>query len=333
MGYLDGEVIEVKKDGFGYLPNMSDIQSSIRDILEFYIEEKTTLSFAEYIKGKYGNKSDNTVRLIQNTLSNYGLIHEVDDYVYCTTDIGRKWLEKCSMWELVRIIHEHIKFIGEILYELREKSLNGEELSIHAEVYYNLDVHGADLTRRIQLLRGAGMVRMNRRKVYILTQEGAEFLRTISIDVRREHVNDDRCADSAEVIEDRSSFICKTNTKIKEFNNIEDKMKMLPLDRDKNRRQSYLIKQIMECLSLRRTNELTQGWLEIKDIYMCLYSDPELKSNLTENEISDILNYLSTPLVGAVKCKKNKDNNCYYAEKKFQDVKDQMKFFLHEWDK
>ena len=73
--------------------------------------------------------SDNTIRMLQNTLCSYGLIKEVEDYIYVITDEGRHWLNYGSSEDLVMLIHDHIKYIVEWLGELEQKKMKSGNIA------------------------------------------------------------------------------------------------------------------------------------------------------------------------------------------------------------
>lgn len=84
----------MRKQGIGYLPDMKHIRMTIEKLLTFYLEEKTQSEYTEFFVLNFGTKSDSTLRLTQNTLVNYGLLEEKEDYIFLTTELGKNWLEK-----------------------------------------------------------------------------------------------------------------------------------------------------------------------------------------------------------------------------------------------
>ena len=172
------EILTVKKN-IGYLPNMANARVCIYSILEFYQHEKGNQAFQKFFEERFGSKSENTLRLTQNTLVNYGLIRETDDYVFETTELGKKWLQNPTYEFLVNILNDRVEFIGELLLELQKKPCFADELIQKAAENYGFELGGSDLSRRMQILKAAEMVKMNRRKQYSITEKGRIFLNKI----------------------------------------------------------------------------------------------------------------------------------------------------------
>lgn len=105
----------MRKDGIGYLPDFKNTVETVKVLLNFFKEEKGTIELKYLLESYFGKKdiSNNSVRLVQNTLSNYGLIYETWDYIYTVTDRGREWIKKGGEEELLMIIHEHVTYMGE----------------------------------------------------------------------------------------------------------------------------------------------------------------------------------------------------------------------------
>ena len=172
---------KVRKEGIGYLPQFDNTEHTIYKLLNFYMEKKGRIELRKFLDENFRQKkgngwSDNTIRMLQNTLCSYGLIKEVEDYVYVITDEGRHWLNYGTSEDLVMLIHDHVKYIGELLGELEQQKLTRVELEKRAEIYYGLKLNKTDLTRRIQILKGTGNVTVNRHKEYMLTETGCELL-------------------------------------------------------------------------------------------------------------------------------------------------------------
>lgn len=172
------EILTVKKN-IGYLPNMANARACIYSILEFYQHEKGYQAFQKFFEERFGSKSENTLRLTQNTLVNYGLIRETEDYVFETTELGKKWLQNPTYEFLVSILNARVEFIGELLLELQKKPCFADELIQKAAENYGFELGGSDLSRRMQILKAAEMVKMNRRKQYSITEKGRIFLNKI----------------------------------------------------------------------------------------------------------------------------------------------------------
>ena len=165
-----------EKENIGYLPLMGQAKDTIIRILKFYMEPRSKIEFNIFFDQYFSKKSENTKRLTQNTLVNYGLIEEIEDFVFVTSNLGRKWLQSESDLELILILNDHIEYIGEFIYELSEHgSLTGDELIRLASENYGIELNDSDLSRRAQILRDTNMISVNRHKRYKIEENGRIF--------------------------------------------------------------------------------------------------------------------------------------------------------------
>lgn len=204
----------MRKDGIGYLPDFKNTVETVKVLLNFFKEEKGTIELKYLLESYFGKKdiSNNTVRLLQNTLSNYGLIYETQDYVYTVTDRGREWIKKGGEEELLMIIHEHVTYMGELLLELEGNRMSREEIQERAISFCDVKFSNTDITRRLQIFKSTGMVDMNRQKKYSLTQKGRAFLSRLELDVESQTVSEKQNkADQNEIEKEKPFIIEKQN--------------------------------------------------------------------------------------------------------------------------
>lgn len=87
------------------------------------------------------------------------------------------------------------------------------------------------------------------------------------------------------------------------------------------RRYNVLFKSIIQTLIENSDDEFTKGILTIREIYMLIKSIDEFNDeDLTKEEVDNMLNLLSNPLIGCV----GKEKNGYYAKGSLVDA--QLKF-------
>ena len=103
------------KKNIGYLPLMGQAKETIIRILTYYMKPRSKIEFNKFFDQYFPKKSEATKRLTQNTLVNYGLIEEIEDFVFVTSNLGKKWLQSKSDLELILILNERIEFIGEFI--------------------------------------------------------------------------------------------------------------------------------------------------------------------------------------------------------------------------
>lgn len=211
----------MRKDGIGYLPDFKNTVETVKVLLNFFKEEKGTIELKYLLESYFGKKdiSNNTVRLLQNTLSNYGLIYETQDYVYTVTDRGREWIKKGGEEELLMIIHEHVTYMGELLLELEGNRMSREEIQERSISFCDVKFSNTDITRRLQIFKSTGMVDMNRQKKYSLTQKGRAFLSRLELDVESQTVSEKQNKADQNAIEKEKPFIIE---KQNEYNIIKN---------------------------------------------------------------------------------------------------------------
>lgn len=211
----------MRKDGIGYLPDFKNTVETVKVLLNFFKEEKGTIELKYLLESYFGKKdiSNNTVRLLQNTLSNYGLIYETQDYVYTVTDRGREWIKKGGEEELLMIIHEHVTYMGELLLELEGNRMSREEIQERAISFCDVKFSNTDITRRLQIFKSTGMVDMNRQKKYSLTQKGRAFLSRLELDIESQTVSEKQNQADQNAIEKEKPFIIE---KQNEYNIIKN---------------------------------------------------------------------------------------------------------------
>lgn len=94
-------------------------------------------------------------------------------------------------------------------------------------------------------------------------------------------------------------------------------------DRQKNIRFGKLIRAVMRCLISESDDPVTEGFLLERDIYRSLRDNTELGTLPTIEEISNMLQFLSSPLIGCVE--KTKDG--YYATGSLSDAARKFTFY------
>lgn len=95
-------------------------------------------------------------------------------------------------------------------------------------------------------------------------------------------------------------------------------------ERDNVIRRGKLLHAVMDCLVEESDDPITEGLLQERDIYRSLRNNREFDHVPTLEEISDMLNFLSSPLIGCVK--KIKDE--YYAIGSVSDASKIFEFYM-----
>ncbi|AXF55032.1 hypothetical protein [Salicibibacter kimchii] len=104
------------------------------------------------------------------------------------------------------------------------------------------------------------------------------------------------------------------------------KVNLSLIDNDRKRmiRNSNLFQSIVSCLSEESMDPETEGLLSPRDIYQLLKRQPAFDTPPSTNEIKEMLDFLSSPLIGCVG--KNKDS--YFARGSLDDAAMKFKFYL-----
>ncbi|HEH7824827.1 TPA: restriction endonuclease, partial [Staphylococcus pseudintermedius] len=103
------------------------------------------------------------------------------------------------------------------------------------------------------------------------------------------------------------------------FNQVD--ISILDSTYNRMRRYNVLFKSIIQTLIENSDDEFTKGILTIREIYMLIKSIDEFNDeDLTKEEVDNMLNLLSNPLIGCV----GKEKNGYYAKGSLVDA--QLKF-------
>jgi len=88
-------------------------------------------------------------------------------------------------------------------------------------------------------------------------------------------------------------------------------------------RSGKLLQSIMECLVLESNDPVTEGLLQEKDVYRTLRHEAEFGNLPSIDEISEMLQFLSSPLIGCV----GRTNEGYYALGTLLDAKNKFNFY------
>ncbi|MEX3743728.1 hypothetical protein [Lysinibacillus xylanilyticus] len=99
-----------------------------------------------------------------------------------------------------------------------------------------------------------------------------------------------------------------------------------PLESDQLKiiRDGKLLQSLMRCLSEESEDSLTEGIIQPREIYLLLKHKSEIKPSPTLEEINQMLDLLSSPLIGCVGI----TNDGYYAIGSLSDAAQKFEFYL-----
>ena len=97
------------------------------------------------------------------------------------------------------------------------------------------------------------------------------------------------------------------------------------LNEDRNRivRAGYLLQSIMDCLAEESSDPVTEGFLHERDIYRSLRNQKQFNAPSTLEEITSMLDFLSSPLIGCV----GHIKDGYYALGSLTDAANKFGFY------
>ena len=300
------------KKNIGYLPNFNQTRDNILEILEFFKQENSLNSFARFFALKYGSKSESTIRLTINTLINYGLLTETDDYIFRVSSIGANWIKNPDSMELIKIIDRHVEFISDLMHELSDSSHTAEELIAIAEHKYDVCIGGSDFSRRCQVLKSMNLIKMNRRKQYSLTPEGIKFLETLKNGNGTEKsVPAQREGKTVERIPPAKHIHANDDTKFRK-----------------------ITKRIMEFLVAAKSKSyIYQGGVMLRELYGMLDTFYPSDYENMESDTQEALRLLTAPGIEAVVCN---GEGRYQAVKSWNEAEKRIEFYsnlLEKWRK
>lgn len=86
-------------------------------------------------------------------------------------------------------------------------------------------------------------------------------------------------------------------------------LSVLNKEREQKKRSRIMMQSVMECLLKESRDSITKGLLQERDIYRSLRDNDAFREGIQLSEISEMLAFLSSPLVGCL----GKDKDYYYA--------------------
>lgn len=117
-----------------------------------------------------------------------GLIEQVDNGILQLPELMYRWIERKDSSILIVLIHCHIRFIGELLAEIKEPKTVKELLDTAVNKYGFRWEQGQQVMRRCRWLMSAGMIRLEdgskrvgERTPMSLTSSGSDLLHQLDI--------------------------------------------------------------------------------------------------------------------------------------------------------
>lgn len=106
-------------------------------------------------------------------------------------------------------------------------------------------------------------------------------------------------------------------------------LKVLEEDRNKIIREGILLQAIIKCLSDQSSDPFTKGLVQAREVYLLLKNNEQFDTSPDLNEITLMLDFLSSPLIGCVGVTKEG----YYALGSLDDAAQKFDFYLKACDR
>lgn len=219
MRQLNEERLLSRRHLIGYIPrSQRDVVAALRDLTTASHPTTTKHDLSEYCSKHFSISPSSFASAIQ-MLRTTGLLKQVGLEQYETTAAARAWLERDDPIELVRILHVHIRFIGELLAALDEAD-NPKDLAEIAREQYGISEDVGEIRVRLQVLRNSGLVVETAWGRHRITRLGEQFRESIPLE--RPKASTDQAKAAVVVAADRTDVeeLCR-NLKLAARNGAE----------------------------------------------------------------------------------------------------------------
>ena len=123
-----------------------------------------------------------SVATVANQIAPSGLLMRLPDGRIVPTDPARQWLESLDNAFLVKVLHDNIRFVGELMSEIQAGGMTIEQLRQAASEKYQLGWETAfQIDRRYTWLQVTGMVELRYDHNIVLTEDGRSLLETLNV--------------------------------------------------------------------------------------------------------------------------------------------------------
>jgi hypothetical protein len=161
-----------RKDKLGFLPSPEGIRKieALRRLVDTALRPLSRKDLNEFCRIEL-SLSTSSVGALLTSMKATGLLQEVGPAVFEATPAGRDWLDSSEDTDLVRLLHVHVRFVGELLLSAKE-SVRSTELSAIAEQTYS----ARTAKQLLGLLEEAGLVEKTKYLHYRTTVLGVALL-------------------------------------------------------------------------------------------------------------------------------------------------------------
>jgi hypothetical protein len=138
------------------------------------VPEITVAEFENVCNEYFGVKASSASSAL-TTMRTLGLYDPAGRNIFSASNAAREWLESGNDVDLIRIVHAHLRFVGEILIHI-DQLARATELHRLAVAEYGLEAAGPSSTAKVvQLLRTIGLISETGYAQYETTQLGQQL--------------------------------------------------------------------------------------------------------------------------------------------------------------
>lgn len=176
---LDQSVLANRKMQWGYIAGGSSLES-IRFLVNALSPESTREQFLSLCVDQLSVKESSAEQSL-NSLRALGFVEQTGLHTFAPTPLAREWLTSGDALDLVRILHVKVALVAEVLSALKEESDTGAAIQWLSSRYPSYRVSRMELTRRILVLKDAGLIERIGHTRYRVTPLGDQFHKSIPL--------------------------------------------------------------------------------------------------------------------------------------------------------
>ncbi|MGW2572314.1 Lsr2 family DNA-binding protein [Streptomyces sp. NPDC001537] len=176
---LDQGLLASRKSQWGYIAGGSSLEN-MRFLVNAFSPESSRNNFVRLCVDQLSVKESSAEHSL-NTLRALGFVEQTGLNDFASTPLAQEWLASGDPVDLVRILHVKVALVAEVLSALKEENDTGAALRWLATYYPNYRVPRGELTRRILILKDAGLIERIGHTRYRLTPLGEKFHESVPL--------------------------------------------------------------------------------------------------------------------------------------------------------
>ena len=269
-----------------WVPSPNRIEN-LRIIIQFSLNRVTRKELFEFIESEFGLKQSSVESMLP-FLKASGLLEEVGRNIYTATVAARAWLDTGNDLDFIRILHVHMRFVGEIL-------LYVENDTVRNNIYLkgqNYCMNNEKIRWIIGFLLESGLLEESQYLHLKTTNLGRAFVKTLPLEVITERdaheENENKTQNSSDREFSKLAQICERLSAAATNPHIEDKNAGLAFEEAISDILSYMGFKA-EHIGGSGNTDVVLKWKQDNDIVIAIV-DGKSKSNgqVSHGDISDI---------------------------------------------